>query len=193
MGRTCEWCGERIASHRRPQIRTCSTRCRVALHRSTSGRGIPAELRERPRWVRYRDVARNGKTTRVPVRLDGRNASSTDPDTWSTYAQVRGFGKKGFVLNGDGIVCIDLDHCLEDGKLTGRAAEIVAQLPSTYIEVSPSGTGLHVWGYADVPNGRRFPDGVEVYGTGRYITVTTQRHGRGSSLADISAVVADLL
>lgn len=154
---------------------------------------IPAELRERDRWVRYAAVKRNDRITKVPVRLDGRAASSTDSATWSTYAQVRSFARKGFVLDGDGIVCLDLDHCLIDGKAVGRAAEILAALPPTYIEVSPSGTGLHVWGYGSVERGRRLPDGVEVYGTGRFITVTGQRFGRGTSLADISAVIEQLV
>lgn len=101
--------------------------------------------------------------------------------------------RKGFVLNGDGIVCLDLDHCLLDGELTGRAAEILARCPSTYVEVSLSGTGLHVWGRGEVPKGRRLR-GVEVYGTGRYIAVTGKRFGRCSSvLGDLSGVVAWLL
>lgn len=101
--------------------------------------------------------------------------------------------RKGFVLNGDGIVCLDLDHCLVDGELTERGAEILARCPSTYVEVSLSGTGLHVWGRGEVPKGRRLP-GVEVYGTGRYIAVTGKRFGRcPSTLADLSGVVAWLL
>lgn len=103
--------------------------------------------------------------------------------------------RRGFVLDGDGIACLDLDRCLTpDGQVTGRAAEVLARVPHTYVEVSPSGTGLHVWGRAQVPHGRRLPQGVEVYGTGRYIAVTGRRFGRcPSTLADLSEVVAWLL
>lgn len=129
----------------------------------------------------------------MPIQLDGSSASSTDPGTWSTYAQARPYDRKGFVLDGDGIVCIDLDHCIEDGRVTGRAAEIVAKVPSTYIEVSPSGQGLHIWGVGSVARGHR-RDGVEVYGTGRYITVTGVPFGRcPSRLADLSGVLAEIL
>lgn len=130
--------------------------------------------------------------SKVPLTVTGEAASSTDSATWSTYEQVRGFDRKGFVLDGDGIVCLDLDHCLVDGQPTGRAAEILAALPATYVEVSPSGDGLHVWGRASVGAGRKLAGGVEVYGTGRYITVTGRRFSASSRLADISAVVRTL-
>lgn len=81
----------------------------------------------------------------------------------------------GFVLNGDGIVCIDLDHCLVDGVLESWAQEIVDLMQATYMEVSPSGDGLHIWGHGELDRGRRIRvDGgyVEAYATGRYLTVT---------------------
>lgn len=152
---------------------------------------IPSELRKLDRWVAYAAVTRKGRKTKMPVAPDGAAASSTDPDTWSPYSRVRNLPRKGFVLDGDGIVCLDLDHCLTEGRLTDQATALLARLPDTYVEVSPSGDGLHVWGYASVDKGRVLP-GVEVYGTGRYITITGRRFS-GKSLEDISDVVADLL
>lgn len=162
--------------------RFCGTRCRVAAHRA----GLPHELRARPRWVTH-------SAKKVPLTPRGRPASSTDSKTWSPFEAVADLPRRGFVLDGDGIVCLDLDHCLIDGRVTGRAAEILARCPSTYVEVSLSGTGLHVWGRASVPVGRRLP-GVEVYGSGRFIAVTGERFGRcPSTLADLSEVVGWLL
>lgn len=95
----------------------------------------------------------------------------------------------GFVL-GDGIGCIDLDHCIIDGRLTAWAIEILDSLPTTYTEVSPSGAGLHVWGLIPERPGRKVRrDGhsVETYSTGRYITVTGNRWGTcPNTLADLS-------
>jgi primase-polymerase (primpol)-like protein len=147
------------------------------------------DLLSQPRWVRY-------SAHKVPLTVAGGAASSTDPATWSTYAAAKrstvGVGP-GFVLNGDGIVCLDLDHCLVDGQLVGPAVDLLAQLPPTFVEVSPSGDGLHVWGRGHVPYGRRL-DGVEVYGTGRYITVTGHRwRGAPAVLADLSDVLAAVL
>ncbi|GGV37174.1 hypothetical protein GCM10010293_40880 [Streptomyces griseoflavus] len=94
-------------------------------------------------------------------------------------------------------MCIDLDHALHGGVLAGWAREIVDRVPRTYIEVSPSGTGLHIWGYGTVGRGRRIRRGeacVEVYDRGRYITMTGKPfEGAPSSLADLSKVLDDLL
>ncbi|MEW2245681.1 bifunctional DNA primase/polymerase, partial [Streptomyces sp. NPDC026666] len=138
---------------------------------------------------------------KVPLTVDGMLASSTDPRTWSTHkdaaASTAGVGL-GFVLNGDGIVCLDLDHALcADGNPKPWAAEILRQAGSTYTEVSPSGEGLHVFGYATVRHGRRIRRAggyaVEVYGDGRYIAMTGERfQGVPSTLTDLSALVADL-
>lgn len=102
----------------------------------------------------------------------------------------------GFVLNGDGIVCIDLDHCITDGGLDPWAATILASCPDTYVEVSPSGHGLHVWGLGDVPAGRVLAvigGKVELYGSGRYLTVTEKPYaGAPSMLADLSALIAQV-
>lgn len=104
----------------------------------------------------------------------------------------------GFVLSHmDRLVCIDLDHALLDGTLRPWARSIVDALPETYIEVSPSGTGLHIWGLGSVGRGRRIRRGassVEVYDRGRYITVTRNPFENAPSrLADLSQVIDDLL
>ncbi|MEU1074286.1 MULTISPECIES: hypothetical protein [unclassified Streptomyces] len=130
-------------------------------------------------------------------------ASSTNSRTWSTHkeaaASTVGAGL-GFVLSDvDDVVCIDLDHCLNPltGQLAPWAAAIVRDAGATYVEVSPSGDGLHIWGRADVRQGRRIrrPDGmaVEIYGTGRYIAMTGRRHRSCPSiLADLSELVSAL-
>lgn len=147
---------------------------------------VPTVLRERDRWVTH-------SPAKVPLTPRGRPASATDPHTWSPYAAVKDMPRKGFVLDGDGIVCLDLDHCLVDGELSDRAAEVLARCPRTYVEVSLSGTGLHVWGRGRLERGRRLP-GVEVYGSGRFIAVTGNRFaGSGSTLGDLSDVLAWLL
>jgi hypothetical protein len=145
----------------------------MAAHRRR--RTVPAELRERARWVRY-------SARKVPLRVGGGCDSSTDPSSWASFDEAAaspiGVGL-GFVLNGDGIVCIDLDHCLEGRRLASWAREILAALPRTYVEVSPSGSGLHVWGFADVDRAvvvrRDDGGGIELYSTGRYLTVTGDR------------------
>lgn len=188
----CAWCAGDMPITARADARTCSTRCRVAAHRAAKSK-LPDELTTRDRWVRR-------SAAKVPLTTGGMPASSTDPATWSTYkgatASTVGAGL-GFVLSDvDDIVCIDLDHCLNPltGRLAPWAAAIVRDAGTTYVEVSPSGDGLHIWGRANVRQGRRIrrPDGtaVEIYGTGRYIAMTGRRHGNApSTLADVSDVI----
>lgn len=142
---------------------------------------------ERPRWIRHR--------SKVPKTVLGKAASSTNPRTWSSFdvaaASSVGDGL-GFVLNGDGIACVDLDHCINGGVLEPWAQAILDRTPATYVEVSPSGTGLHIFGFATVGAGRNL-GGVEFYDRGRYMTVTGKRWGKSPRvLADISGLIASL-
>lgn len=172
----CEICSSPApAGARGRKPRFCSGRCRVAAHRR---KGIPAELIALPRWIRHQ--------AKRPITVNGFGASSTNERTWSTYANAKaskhGDGL-GFVLNGDGIVCVDLDHCITDGVLNPVAQAIVDALPGAYVEVSPSGTGLHIWGRAILPKGYRFEyqgQAVEIYPSGRYLTMTANVFRAGS-------------
>lgn len=178
----CEICGSEIeAGARGRKPRFCSGRCRVANHRANV---IPSELIALPRWIRH--------DRKRPITVNGYAASSTASNTWSTYTDAKaskhGDGI-GFVLNGDGIICIDLDHCLdENGALSVVAQMILDETPGAYAEVSPSGTGLHVWGRATLDKGYRFTyDGqpIEIYPNGRYLTVTGKVYRKGN-LADLT-------
>ncbi|MEW1551349.1 DNA primase [Streptomyces tsukubensis] len=194
--RTCEQCSTALPLMARRHARFCGTRCRSRAHRVAKATPFPADLTTRDRWVRR-------SADKVPLTTGATPASSTNPRTWSSYknaaASTVGAGL-GFVLSDDDdIVCLDLDHCID--RLTGRmapwAAAILRDAGTTYVEVSPSGDGLHIFGYATVRQGRRIrrSDGtaVEIYGQGRYIAMTGRRHGKSpSSLADVSALVNKL-
>lgn len=176
----------------RSHARFCRPACRAAAHRAA--RTIPAELTARPRWIR--------RTARkVPITVDGAAASSTDPASWSTYRaaarSTAGTGL-GFALDGDGVVCLDLDHCVDvDGTVAGWARSILDAADGTWVEASQSGDGLHVWGYGALPHGRRVTVGggsVELYGTGRYIAVTGRTFGgTPRRLDDLQTVIDSLL
>lgn len=191
--RNCQHCAGPINDQgggRTP--RYCSGRCRVAAHRARHA--PPAELRSRRQWVRRDEQKR-------PLTADGSPASSTDPSTWTSYAKARrsiaGVGL-GFVLAADdGLAVLDLDDCLDEhGQVVDWAAEIVAQLLGrTYIETSPSGRGLHVWGYGHVDRGRniRVPGGrVEIYSQARYIALGRRFRSSPDTLADLGEVVSAL-
>lgn len=178
MKRECEWCGIGIITTR-SDARFCSSKHRVYAHRAAKRSPLPRKLLNRDRWVRWRFETRNGKPTKVPITLDGRRASSTDPTTWTQHAiaskSTLGEGL-GFVL-GDGIGCIDVDHCVTDGIIAPEALELARKANPFYVEYSPSRSGIHIWvEAAEAAGTRRIEHGlnVERYSTGRYITITGQ-------------------
>ena len=188
--RRCRQCPNLLSPLARADAHYCSGRCRIAAHRL---RGVlPAELVALDRWVRY-------SPAKVPLTVRGRAASSTNPRTWSTHDEANaseiGAGL-GFVLNGDGIVCIDIDHCIEHGRPARWASDFLATLPNTYVETSPSGDGLHIWGTADLGfTGRRIKIAggeVEVYSNLRYLTVTGNAITPTRHLGDLTKAVAAL-
>ncbi|MBK9442974.1 MAG: AAA family ATPase [Comamonadaceae bacterium] len=148
---------------------------------------IPAELRALPRWVTWRAEGATGeKPSKVPYAADRprTRASSTDPSTWGTFQQAEASFLEGdrtgvgFVLNGDGLVGVDIDHCVTDGLPDPVALAMLDQLGAAYVEMSPSGTGLRAFGYAEnLPSGCKGQYNgleVELYSTSRYLTLTGQ-------------------
>ncbi|MGH3502777.1 MAG: hypothetical protein ACRDQA_18070 [Nocardioidaceae bacterium] len=186
MDRPCSYCGKQMPITARSHAKTCSPGCRKAASRSRNT--PPPELRKLARWVRHDDRKR-------PLQAaSGRYASSTDPSTWTTYSAALASGHGvgvGFVLNGDGVVCIDLDHCIADGVIAPWAQAILDSVDS-YAEYSRSGEGIHIFGYAQVTAGRRIRDGrnIEIYGTGRYIAMTCDHVAGRFTLGDISSITA---
>lgn len=169
--RTCGHCGGGLLIAR-ADAKFCSTRCRVAAHRAAKKPALPRKMTSRKRWVR-RDSEKR------PLTTAGRAASSTDPVTWSTYSEAvksdAGVGM-GFIL-GDGIGCYDLDHCIEDGKPAPWVRWFIHSIPErlVFMEVSQSGTGVHIFIEAEEGAGSKtVKDGrhIERYTVGRYIAVT---------------------
>ena len=153
---------------------------------------IPPELRALPRWVAWRAEAEPGAAPRkVPYDSKALNAkaSSTDPATWASFAEAEAayleregepdaFTGVGIVLDGDGLAGVDIDHCVTDGKPDPAALALLDSLGAAYVEVSPSGTGLRAFGYAERlergAKGKANGLDVELYSTGRYLTMTGQ-------------------
>ncbi len=145
---------------------------------------FPPELKARPQWVCWSFEEREGKPTKVPKNpKSGGNARADDPDTWGEFDQAvrhwaahkgNGIAGVGFEFSPeDPFTGVDLDKCRnsETEEIDPKALGIVRRLNS-YTEVSPSGTGLHIWIKGVLPPGARRKGKIEMYDTGRYFTVT---------------------
>lgn len=132
------------------------------------------------RWVNWKyEEVEEGRTTKLPISLDGRTASSTDPSTWSTYEEVAKTSQSiGIVFMPDQLLLgIDIDHCLDGNEIVHEERESIIRLikeVSTYTEISPSNNGLHLYLSLTAPlqliANRKGP--FEAYTSGRYFTVT---------------------
>lgn len=182
---------------------------------------IPQELKDRPRWVGFMLWwnAEKGKNDKIPINPHSFwGAGSTRPDSWGSFDDaLRAVGHEakshrrlkkaddveentvitgkvdgvGFVL-GDGICGIDLDHCIgEAGELSDQAQDIVGMMDGTYLEYSPSGTGIHMLFRGRIPTGRcKSKDNtVEMYSAGRFFTVTANGAGDLEERTDQAAMV----
>lgn len=181
--RACLYCEQQFDDPLRPgrTPRYCSDRCRAASHRAS----LPELMRVESRW------ACCDWPEERPCRTDGRPASVTDPHTWSTFAQVRPFKHKGFMLGG-GIGCVEIDNCIIRGTsvLHPAVGDLVEPLMvSTYIEMSPSGTGLCIFGLMNEDRGwrRQLTDGVTISlnSKERFVAITGQRWSASSKLGHI--------
>jgi putative DNA primase/helicase len=162
------------------------------------------------RWVLWRYEYKPDKEswTKVPKKLDGRNASNNDPSTWSPFlpiwnAYLAGrFDGVGLMLLGlSGIVAIDLDKIRDpdSGAVLPWVSTLIGDCAS-YCEVTPSMTGMRIIG--------AWPSGEKVHTNGphpgggrfeifanceRYITVTGLANGSADDFADITPQTQNLL
>ena len=153
---------------------------------------FPKELAALPQWICWRlePDPKSEKPRKVPYDpKTGRKASSTNPQTWATLAEAEAARAKylftgvGFVFTeAGGIVGVDIDHCKkEDGSWNEVASAILSKYPS-YTEISPSGTGLHIFYRGAMPGkgNKNSQSAVEMYAAARYFTMTgNQLDGTG--------------
>ncbi len=147
---------------------------------------LPAALRSQPRWVLW---GLPGKAAKRPYCcISGGPASVTEAKTWTDFdealtgAELWEAKGLGFVL-GEGIACVDFDHCFnDDGQLDDWAAGWVERLDS-YTERSQSGQGLHVFVHGALPAAVKSQK-AELYSAGRYIAMTGDVFGGRREISD---------
>ena len=147
---------------------------------------FPRELTALQQWLCWRlEKNKSGRDTKVPYSpSSGMKAQISNPATWGTLDEALHtkdkylFSGIGFVFTDEcDIIGIDIDHCLDGDIMNATAMEILSKLPPTYIETSPSGTGLHIFLRGKLPEGgnRNSKVGVEMYSSARYFTMTGNR------------------
>lgn len=149
----------------------------------------PASLRGLPAWLVWRfepNEKPGGKPRKVPYyaaggRRYGVHGAPEDRHQLVTFdaaraaAARRGYDGVGFAPMGDfGIVALDFDACVVQGKVIKEVAEL---LDGTYAEFSPSGLGVRAFFTGQLGNLKSHANaerafGVELFSSKGFVTFT---------------------
>jgi primase-polymerase (primpol)-like protein len=161
-------------------------------------------------FILYRpqpSASRPGKTDKFPCSyLTGEVVSAHDCQHWTDADTARdaatsrgaGFGIGYVFTENDPLFFIDIDNCkLGDGTpespytWSPLAVSLCQLFSGAYIEVSQSGTGLHIIGTGKPPTHscRNQAYGLEFYHAGRFVALTGN-NTVGDASADMSHVLA---
>ena len=147
--------------------------------------GIPDFAKCRPYWANWMpEIDTNGKKARkVPTcgrrKLFGSYYNTEGRKFEEALRTMPDVGGLVLLLSmNNELACVDIDDCSVDD---GRFHKILNLVPDAWCEYSPSGHGIHVWGYLPdkqsyLLEGRKtigyHGKEYEWYGSGRGITVT---------------------
>lgn len=155
-------------------------------------------------FIVYRSVPKaGGKYDKLPSDYrTGLTANAHDPAIWTDAATAeatvaawgQGWGV-GFVFTEqDPFWFLDIDSCLVAGQWSQLAQTLCGLLQGCAMEVSQSGTGLHIFGTGQVPahGCRNQQHGLEFYHAGRFVALTGN-NAIGDARTDASAVLPALV
>ena len=142
---------------------------------------VPEQLKAFPRWVTYKIEHKDGRKTKIPYNPNtGERAKAGQPQTWGRFEEAvaaLNTGKyDGIGFEFHGFVGIDFDNCIENGVLNEWVSTWVARFNS-YVEYSPSGTGVHIICEGELPGKAIKRPEAEMYDCGRFFTVTGKEYG----------------
>lgn len=150
---------------------------------------VPNELQQQRQFVcwHFEYVEEKGKWDKIPLnpRDPYKNAKTNAESTWGTFGEARATYEAhrntadpvdgiGFVLKeGGDYFAVDVDKCYDPrrGAFDATSGEIVRSIDS-YSEISPSNTGVRVIGRGKLPPTGRRKGNVEMYDSGRFVTIT---------------------
>jgi predicted P-loop ATPase len=161
-------------------------------------------------WVlwKYKKL-KSGKFTKPPYQPNGKKAKPDDPSTWVTFTEAlaayerSGFDGIGICLLNIDLASFDCDDCrnAETGVLEPAAQRLIERA-STYVEITPSKSGLRILGkgtsgklHRKQPVSGANGMSIETYrNCARYITVTGDAlPGANDTCADIDALMNEVV
>jgi len=156
-------------------------------------------LKTLDKWVCWRSVETDEGTRKKPTDINQlangevETIRFKDPKNWMSYSDAIKNVREYDILDGiqvvidvstDDFVIMDFDNCVnpETGKVDPEVRDYL-RMTDSYVELSPSGTGLHVIFRGDITN-QGWPDpedAVEGEIFDKYIVTVTENHVAGTS------------
>jgi len=149
---------------------------------------------EQKRWISWQPkeiIERNGdkKMSKIPL------GKSNDPSTWHTLSEIKDQSRVGIMFGLDKkFLGIDIDHCVnpQTNRIEHSERDNIIELikkADTYMELSPSGTGVHLYFELTEPleleANKKAP--YECYSSLRFFTVTGNSYGKEKNVRTITA------
>lgn len=148
------------------------------------------------------DPKRAGKTQKKPVSVHtGQTCDHTDPANWCSFDEALAYVEAGhaegvgFEFRPDcGLWFLDIDDAAQGGKWSPLSQQLLNLTAGAAIEVSQSGTGLHVIGSGPVPphSCKNTALNLELYTADRFVALTGA-HCSGNAAHDCSAAMAQIV
>ena len=180
----------------------------IQFERQTKQLHLPDDMLEEKRWLVWRDED-GRKVPYYPTthrRRSGTMETAQDYAAMGTHAEAMEALKNhtphytglGYAIT-HGNLLIDLDDVIEDGKFTDEWAEkfvYKAAASGAFVEVSHSGTGIHVIGRGHARKAGSKGVHIEVYPDKRFVAVTGQLLGSTTcpdEMTDITEAAEEVL
>lgn len=144
---------------------------------------IPSDLIVQPWavWIAEPRIGQPGKFNKAPRSpKTGFNIASSKPQTFGSFDEAKKayqtgrYSGVGVLLTNNGIIGVDIDNYPElfKAKPEIKAWVQLAIKYGHYCERSPSKSGLRLFIRGELPGAGRKHEGLEIYQTTRFLTVT---------------------
>ncbi|MDA0659359.1 MAG: phage/plasmid primase, P4 family [Planctomycetota bacterium] len=156
-----------------------------------------SELTTVKQWMIYHNIS--GR--KIPYSVQNQRSGSTYTHDYVTYAEAIeaatrfNAGLAFCFTRCDPYIGVDIDDCFApDGTLKDWAAPIVQSLHNTYMEISPSRTGIKAYGQGNIPASTpkvyKIGDGqVEIYSERRFFAFTGWQCGKSTEITDVQDAI----
>jgi primase-polymerase (primpol)-like protein len=141
-------------------------------------------IMQHAQYVLYKLVPKGEKFTKLPVSPTTFSVvSAHDSQHWTTKETAEqmlplagpGHGLAYVLTDSDPYFFVDIDNCYANGQWSQLATSIINMFPNAMVEVSQSGTGLHIIGSytGEIEHACKDIDlGLELYTAERFIALT---------------------